>query len=84
MEDKMINIGFTNVVAAKRVVAIIQPGSAPIKRLKEEARERNQLIDASCGRRTRSVIIMDSNHVLLSAIHPETIANRFMEKSKKA
>jgi len=78
MDTRLINIGFGNMVAARRVVAIVSPDSAPIKRIITEARERGELVDATYGRRTRAVIIMDSNHVLLSAIQPETIANRFM------
>ena len=71
-----INIGFENVVAKDKVVAIVLPQAAPIKRIKEESRRRNKLIDATSGRRTRSVIITDSDHVILSAIQPETITQR--------
>jgi regulator of extracellular matrix RemA (YlzA/DUF370 family) len=78
MDTKLINIGFGNIVAAGRVVAIVSPESAPIKRIITDARDRNQLIDATYGRRTRAVIITDSNHVVLSAIQPETVAHRFM------
>lgn len=80
MDTRLINIGFGNMVAAGRVVAIVSPDSAPIKRIITEARERGHLVDATYGRRTRAVIIMDSDHVLLSAIQPETIANRFMSQ----
>lgn len=73
---KLINIGFGNLVAAERVVAITSPDSAPIKRLVQDAREAGRVIDASCGRRTRAVIIMDSDHVILSAIQTETLWNR--------
>ncbi len=73
---KLINIGFGNVVSASRVIAIVSPESAPIKRIVQEARERGMLIDATYGRRTRAVIIADSDHVILSAILPETVANR--------
>ena len=73
---KFINIGFGNMVSAGRIVAIASPDSAPIKRLVSDAKEENRVIDVSCGRRTRSVIITDSEHVILSAIQAETIANR--------
>ena len=73
---KLINIGFGNVVAAARVIAIISPDSAPVKRIIQEARDKNILIDATYGRRTRAVLVMDSNHVVLSAIQPETVAHR--------
>jgi hypothetical protein len=78
MDIKLINIGFGNIVSANRVIAIVSPESAPIKRTIADARERSQLIDATYGRRTRAVLIMDSGHVILSAIQPETVANRFM------
>ncbi len=78
MDIKLINIGFGNIVAANRVVAIVSPESAPIKRIISDARERGQLIDATYGRRTRAVIVTDSSHVILSAIQPETVANRFI------
>lgn len=73
---KFINIGFGNMVAADRVVAIVSPDSAPIKRLIQDAKDQGRTIDVSCGRRTRAVIITDSEHVILSAIAAETIANR--------
>ncbi|MEW5766445.1 MAG: extracellular matrix/biofilm regulator RemA [bacterium] len=73
---KLINIGFGNVVAGSRVIAIVSPESAPIKRIKEEARDEGRLIDATYGRRTRAIIITDSNHVILSAVQPETMAQR--------
>lgn len=78
MDIKLINIGFGNIVAAYRVVAIVSPESAPIKRIITDARERGHLIDATYGRRTRAVIITDSDHIILSAIQPETVANRFI------
>lgn len=77
MEKSLLNIGFGNTVVAERVVAIVAPNSAPIKRLKDEARDDRRLIDATHGRKTRSVIIMDSNHIVLSAIQAETISQRF-------
>ena len=77
MSNKLVNIGFGNSVVSRRVIAIISPNAAPIKRLRDEAREQKRLIDATQGRRTRSVIVTDSNHVILSAILSETIAQRF-------
>ena len=73
---KLINIGFGNMAASERIVTIVSPDSAPIKRLISDAREDGRVIDVSCGRRTRSVIVTDSDHVILSAIQTETIANR--------
>lgn len=77
METYLLNIGFGNSVAAERVVAITTPNSAPMKRLKDEARDNKHLIDATHGRKTRSIIIMDSNHIILSAIQAETMAQRY-------
>lgn len=77
MTQKLVNVGFGNSVVSRRVVAIISPNAAPIKRLRDEAKEDRRLIDATQGRKTRSVIITDSNHVILSAIQSETIAQRF-------
>lgn len=76
---KLINIGFGNMVSANRLVAIVSPESAPIKRIVQDAKERGSLIDATYGRRTRAVIITDSDHVILSAVQPETVANRLNE-----
>ncbi len=76
MAIKLINIGFGNIVSANRLLAIVSPDSAPIKRIVQEARERGRLIDATYGRRTRAVIMMDSGHVVLSAVQPETVAHR--------
>ncbi|MBQ8646929.1 MAG: DUF370 domain-containing protein [Oscillospiraceae bacterium] len=76
MGMKLINIGFGNMVSANRLIAIVSPESAPIKRIVQEARDKGSLIDATYGRRTRAVIIMDSDHIILSAIQPETVANR--------
>ena len=78
---KLINIGFGNMVSANRLIAIVSPESAPIKRIIREAGERGSLIDATYGRRTRAVIIMDSDHVVLSALQPETVANRLDDRS---
>jgi regulator of extracellular matrix RemA (YlzA/DUF370 family) len=76
MDIKLINIGFGNIVSANRIVAIVSPESAPIKRIIQEARDGERLIDATYGRRTRAVIIMDNDHVILSAVQPETVAHR--------
>ena len=73
---KLLNIGFTNMVAAQRIVAVITPDSAPVKRIVSEARESGRLVDATAGRRTRAVIMMDSGHVVLSAVQPDTISSR--------
>ena len=73
---QLINIGFGNMVSAERIISIISPDSAPIKRIVQEAKDSKMAIDATYGRRTRAVIIMDSGHVILSAVQPETIANR--------
>ncbi|MGK7957006.1 MAG: extracellular matrix/biofilm regulator RemA [Crocosphaera sp.] len=81
---QLINIGFGNIVSANRVIAIVSPESAPIKRIITDARERGQLIDATYGRRTRAVIITDSSHVVLSAIQPETVAHRFVVNKESA
>lgn len=82
MDIQLINIGFGNIVAANKVVAIVSPESAPIKRIINEAREQGKLIDATYGRRTRAVIITESNHVVLSSIQPETVAHRFVSHEK--
>ncbi len=76
---KLINIGFGNMVSAGRIITIVSPESAPIKRIIQDARDNGVLIDATYGRRTRAVIVMDSGHVILSAIQPETVANRFVQ-----
>ena len=77
---KLVNIGFGSMVAANRVLTIVAPDSAPIKRVIQEARDRGMLIDASFGRKTKAVILMDTDHVILSAIPPETIYARWMDK----
>ena len=77
---RLVNIGFGNLVSAERVLAVVSPDSAPVKRLVQEAKERAMLIDASFGRRTRAVLMMDTDHVVLSAITPEAIMRRFNEK----
>ncbi len=76
MSIKLINIGFGNIVSANRIVSIVSPESAPVKRLIQESRDKGLLVDATYGRRTRAVIITDSEHVILAAVQPETIANR--------
>ena len=80
MAISLINIGFGNIVSANRLVAIVSPDSAPIKRIIQDARDRGTLIDATCGRRTRAVLIMDSEHVILSAVQPEAVAHRLDSK----
>jgi hypothetical protein len=77
MDQKLLNIGFGSSVVADRVVAIVSPNTAPMKRLKDDAKEEKRLVDATHGRRTRSIIVLDSNHVVLSAIQSETISQRF-------
>jgi len=76
----LVNIGFGNMVSSSRVIAIVTPGSAPMKRLRDEAKKRGKLVDATEGRRTRSIIVTDSDHVILSALQPETITQRFFGK----
>ena len=76
MSMKLLNIGFGNLVQAEKIIAIVSPDSAPVKRIVQESKDRSMCIDATYGRRTRSVIIMDSDHVVLSAIQPETVAGR--------
>ena len=76
---KLISIGFGNMIAADRLIAIVGPESAPIKRIIQDAKERGTLIDATYGRRTRAVLVMDSDHVILSAVQPETVANRMTD-----
>ena len=83
MSLKLLNIGFGNVVVSSRVIAIVSPNSAPMKRLKDEAKKDKRLIDASQGRKTRSIIVTDSNHVILSAVQAETVAQRFDSDDSK-
>ncbi len=80
---RLLNIGYGNVVVASRVVAVIGPSAAPIRRLREEARDRGKLVDATQGRKTRSVIVTDSDHVVLSAVQAETIAQRLGEEDEE-
>ena len=79
---KLINIGFGNMVSANRVVAIVSPESAPVKRISPAAKDRGTLIDATYGRRTRAVLVTDSDHVILSAVQPETVANRVDDREE--
>lgn len=81
---KFINIGFGNMVAAERIVTIVSPDSAPVKRLIQDAKDSGRVIDVSCGRRTRAVIVTDSEHIILSAIQAETIANRLDVNDEEA
>ncbi|EFI36022.1 protein of unknown function DUF370 [Desulfonatronospira thiodismutans ASO3-1] len=76
---RLLNIGYGNSVIISRVVSIVNPGSSPMRRLREDARERNMLIDATQGRKTRSILVMDSGHVILSAVQPETMAQRIKQ-----
>ena len=78
---KLINIGFGSMVSASRLLTVVAPDSAPIKRVVQEARDRGMLIDASYGRKTKAVLLMDTDHVILSAISPEVIADRWNEKN---
>ena len=79
MTGKLINIGYGNIVYADRIIAVVTPESAPIKRIIQDAKESGLLIDATCGRRTRGVVITDSRHVILSAVQPETVAGRLKD-----
>ncbi len=81
---KLINIGFGNMVSAGRLIAIVSPESAPIKRMMQEARDRGVLVDATYGRRTRAVLITDSDHIILSALQPETVASRLGGREEMA
>lgn len=81
---RLINIGFGNAVSSSRLVAIVSPESAPIKRIVQDARDKGALIDATYGRRTRAVIITDSEHIILSAVQPETVSNRVNSKEAAA
>ena len=83
MSIRLLNIGFGNMVAVSRVIAMVSPESAPIKRIIQDVRERGDLIDATYGRRTRAVIIMDSGHVILSALQPETLSARLTQHTEE-
>ena len=80
---QLINIGFGNIVSANRIIAIVSPESAPIKRMVQEAKDNGMAVDATYGRRTRAVVIMDSGHIVLSAVQPETVAGRFDKDNKE-
>ncbi len=80
---KLINIGYGNMLSSSRIVAIVSPDAAPVKRMIQNARDKGLLIDASCGRKTKAVIITDSDHVVLSAVQPETVAHRANESSEE-
>jgi len=80
---KLVNIGFGNMVAAGRMIAVVSPESAPIKRIITDSREKGKLIDATYGRRTRAVIVTDSGHIILSAVQPETVASRISGRAEK-
>lgn len=80
--DRLVNIGFGNFVLADRVVCIVAPSSLPVRRLREDARAEGRLIDATQGRKTRSVLVLDSNHVVLSAIQPDTVGQRFVQENE--
>ncbi|MFS0643548.1 extracellular matrix/biofilm regulator RemA [Siminovitchia sp. 179-K 8D1 HS] len=83
MPVQLLNIGFGNIVSANRIISIVSPESAPIKRMIQDARDRAALIDATYGRRTRAVIIMDSDHIILSAVQPETVAQRLVSNGQE-
>ncbi len=81
---KLINIGFGNIIAADKIIAIVSPDSAPIKRMVQEARAKGSLIDATYGRRMRAVIVMNSGHIILSPVQPETVAHRILPKDTES
>jgi len=81
---RLVNVGYGNLVARTRIVAIVAPAASPMRRLRREAAERGKLVDATEGRRTRSILIMDSDHVVLSAINPETLAARLLQEDGAA
>jgi len=83
MEQVLLNIGFGNTVVAERVVTILAPNSSPMRRLKDEAKDQNRLVDATHGRKTRAIVLTDSNHVLLSAIQAETLSQRYSALYRK-
>ena len=80
---RLLNVGFKNLVAAERIIAVVSPDSAPVKRFVQEARDQGKLLDATAGRRTRAVITLDSGHVILSALQPETISGRMDAESQE-
>ena len=82
MTQRLLNVGFGNLVVAARVISIVNPNSSPMRRLREDAKQGNRLIDATQGRKTRSLVITDSNHVILSAVQAETMRQRFLEEEE--
>ncbi|AQX53991.1 DUF370 domain-containing protein [Priestia flexa] len=82
MSGKLINVGFGNFISSNRIISVVQPESAPIKRIVQEAKDRGSLIDATQGRKTRAVIVMDSNHIILAPVQPETVAQRLVNKEE--
>ncbi|MBL3572364.1 MAG: DUF370 domain-containing protein [Synergistaceae bacterium] len=83
MAGRLVHVGFGNMVVAERIIAVINPSSAPIKRLREEARESGKLIDATQGRKTRAILITDSDHLILSALQPETVVQRYINDEEE-
>ncbi|MFC3882632.1 DUF370 domain-containing protein [Bacillus songklensis] len=83
MSGKLINIGFGNFISSHRIISVVHPDSAPIKRMIQDAKERGTLIDATLGRKTRSVVIMDSDHVILAPVQPETVSHRITNKEEQ-
>ena len=81
---RLINIGYGNMVSASRIIAVVSPDAAPVKRMVSSAKEKGMLIDASCGRKTKAVIVTDSDHVILSAVQPETVAHRLEESGEES
>ncbi|MDT2045736.1 hypothetical protein CHN50_05390 [Priestia aryabhattai] len=82
MSGKLVNVGFGNFISSNRIISVVQPESAPIKRIVQEAKDRGSLIDATQGRKTRAVIVMDSNHIILAPVQPETVAQRLVNKEE--
>ena len=82
MTERLINIGYGNYIPASRIVAIVSPTASPMKRLRDDARQSGRLIDATQGRKTRSIIVTDSNHVILSSLQPDTMSQRYLEEGK--
>ncbi|MED4019654.1 DUF370 domain-containing protein [Priestia aryabhattai] len=82
MSGKLVNVGFGNFISSNRIISVVHPESAPIKRIIQDAKDRGSLIDATQGRKTRSVIVMDSNHVILAPVQPETVSQRLINKEE--
>ena len=83
MDNKLINVGFGNAIKVNRILAVVNPGSSPIRKLKDEARKEKKLIDVTEGRRTRAIVILDTGHLVLSSVQPETISQRFAIMSEE-